>query len=245
MDGLQFSSPVKVLKWGVKQACVPVNKVLAPKQIQQYLATADKPRLHFGCSARVEKGWLNSDINILPGTGRVLLDSTQLPWAIPDNSLDFIYLHHVLEHMPYMMARDTFGEFFRILKPGGIIRCVVPDMELYIKGYLHHQKNPDDKGLEEFLTKDHAHPSTQDMLNGVPNHPVAAINAVFYGHGHVFMYDETVLRTHFDSVGFTNVVRRNTTEYGDPIFDLGHEHPVDPKVRWDINLILEATKSAD
>jgi predicted SAM-dependent methyltransferase len=45
----------------------------------------------------------------------------------PDNEFTFVYSEHVLEHFRYDIAVDLFAEVFRTLKPGGVVRTVVPD----------------------------------------------------------------------------------------------------------------------
>jgi predicted SAM-dependent methyltransferase len=46
-----------------------------------------------------------------------------------DNTFDFIYTEHVLEHFFLNEAFDLLGECYRILKPNGVIRIVVPDSD--------------------------------------------------------------------------------------------------------------------
>lgn len=44
---------------------------------------------------------------------------------IPKESIDFIHVEHVLEHLPY--PRDTLAELAHLLKPGGLLSCSLPD----------------------------------------------------------------------------------------------------------------------
>jgi hypothetical protein len=43
----------------------------------------------------------------------------------------------VLEHLTAAEARPFLGEMRRVLKPGGVIRLVVPDLEVICRNYLH------------------------------------------------------------------------------------------------------------
>lgn len=58
---------------------------------------------------------------------------------INNNSADLVYSSHFLEHIP----RDKVGYFllecWRILKPGGVLRLVVPDLENICRTYLYHR----------------------------------------------------------------------------------------------------------
>jgi SAM-dependent methyltransferase len=54
----------------------------------------------------------------------------------PDNSVDMVYHSHVLEHLDRDVARGFVRECARVLRPGGLIRVVVPDFERYCRRYL-------------------------------------------------------------------------------------------------------------
>ena len=50
-------------------------------------------------------------------------DATELPFR--DNSLDYVITSHVLEHVANPVK--ALAEWYRVLRPGGIIYCLVPD----------------------------------------------------------------------------------------------------------------------
>ncbi|MGE9985068.1 glycosyltransferase [Desulfovibrio sp. SGI.169] len=62
----------------------------------------------------------------------------QLLMGIPfaDASFEAVYQSHVLEHFPREQAPAFLRECFRVLRPGGILRVVVPDLEGILRGYL-------------------------------------------------------------------------------------------------------------
>lgn len=68
--------------------------------------------------------------------GRLLAHdlSTGIPFA--GDSVDIVYHSHVLEHLDRPVARAFLQEAHRVLKPGGIIRVVVPDFESACRSYL-------------------------------------------------------------------------------------------------------------
>jgi len=53
-----------------------------------------------------------------------------------DSSVDFIYTSHFLEHITRQEALKILRECFRVLKPRGRIRVVVPDLEIFARKYL-------------------------------------------------------------------------------------------------------------
>ncbi|MEO1054473.1 MAG: methyltransferase domain-containing protein, partial [Bacteroidota bacterium] len=54
------------------------------------------------------------------------------------NSVDMVYHSHLFEHLDRDIAEGFLNEVKRVLKPGGIHRIVVPDMEYLCKAYLTH-----------------------------------------------------------------------------------------------------------
>jgi len=90
--------------------------------------------LNLGCGGRCHPAWTNVDyIETSPG---VLSQDLMNPLEFSDNTFDVVYHSHVLEHMPKRYAPDFMAECWRILKHGGILRVVVPDLELAVGDYL-------------------------------------------------------------------------------------------------------------
>jgi len=58
----------------------------------------------------------------------------QFPFA--DNSLDFVYSSHFIEHIQTYEVIALFKQCYRALKPGGIMRIATPDLEVIARQYL-------------------------------------------------------------------------------------------------------------
>lgn len=63
--------------------------------------------------------------------------------SIADQSLDFAHSSHCLEHMRDPAA--AFGNWLRVLKPGGHLVVIVPDEDLYEQGVYPSTFNDDHK----------------------------------------------------------------------------------------------------
>jgi SAM-dependent methyltransferase len=57
-------------------------------------------------------------------------DWLPLPW-FKDESLDFVFSSHCLEH--FSKPKEAVREIFRLLKPGGYLVLILPDMRYYPK----------------------------------------------------------------------------------------------------------------
>lgn len=53
---------------------------------------------------------------------------------------DLVYSSHFLEHIPYAKVIDFLNEILRILKPGGVVRLVLPDLENMANSYVNLRK---------------------------------------------------------------------------------------------------------
>jgi SAM-dependent methyltransferase len=90
--------------------------------------------LNVGCGQTFHPEWINVDVvPAAPGVRRVDL-AHGLPFA--DRSIDACYCSHVLEHLPPEAAARALAEMFRVLRPGGIVRIVVPDLRRIAEQYL-------------------------------------------------------------------------------------------------------------
>jgi predicted SAM-dependent methyltransferase len=71
-----------------------------------------------------------------------------------DNQFDVVYHSQVLEHFPKERAADFLRECFRVLKPGGILRVVVPDLENIAGEYLRRLRenieNPGEQSIANY-----------------------------------------------------------------------------------------------
>jgi SAM-dependent methyltransferase len=54
------------------------------------------------------------------------------------DSVDVVYHCHLLEHFDPWVAEKFLREILRVLRPGGIQRIVVPDLEQACRSYLEH-----------------------------------------------------------------------------------------------------------
>jgi len=90
--------------------------------------------VNLGCGTRHHPAWINLDLNST-GPGVIPCDLRQgLPFT--DNSFDVVYHSHLLEHFSKAFAPVFLRDCFRVLKTGGIIRVVTPDLEQIVRAYL-------------------------------------------------------------------------------------------------------------
>ena len=78
-------------------------------------------KLNLGCCDVILADYVNVDRSPRPG---VIVADLNLPWPWPTNSVEAIRAFDVIEHL--INKIHTMNELWRVLKPGGEVRIVVP-----------------------------------------------------------------------------------------------------------------------
>src|SRR4029079_7618722 len=91
-------------------------------------------RLNWGCGESGEPGWINSDIKEGPGVdiSRDIRDGLPLE----SDSLDYVVRIRALPMISYGDLVPVLEELRRVLKPGGVLRLCLPDVDKGIRAYL-------------------------------------------------------------------------------------------------------------
>jgi predicted SAM-dependent methyltransferase len=93
-------------------------------------------RLNLGCGARHHPAWLNLDV--VPQSPDVHQHDLRDPLPFNDGSCGAVYCSHVLEHFARADAPPFLRECHRVLRSGGMLRVVVPDLETIARLYVRH-----------------------------------------------------------------------------------------------------------
>ena len=160
--------------------------------------------LDLGCGPNTDPDFCNLDYNWRPDIDVCWDVTKRLPF--PDRHISGIFTEHMIEHVPFDAALNLLKECRRILRPGGVLRIVVPDGELYLAEYAKHHAGQ--KCEIPYAEND------QDRFSFVT--PMISVNRIFRSHGHLFMWDFETFNTALHMAGFTNVDRRSFGEGADP-----------------------------
>jgi cephalosporin hydroxylase/predicted SAM-dependent methyltransferase len=128
-----FALPLIPLKWNFP---IKTKAAISSTSENKRSEIVVKPRLNLGCGSQVHPEWTNVDI--MPRHPGVINHdlNKQLPFA--DDSFEVVYHSHVLEHLTKEQGKAFLAECFRVLKHGGILRVVVPDLERIARLYLEN-----------------------------------------------------------------------------------------------------------
>ncbi len=102
-------------------------------------------KLHIGCGNKFLKDFVHIDIMDFPHVDiKTSADDLNM---IEDNSVELIYVCHLLEHFGRHEVKKVLKEWYRVLKPGGKLRIAVPDFEAIVEHYLKNRNMVEILGL--------------------------------------------------------------------------------------------------
>jgi len=199
-------------------------------------------KVNLGCGPVGKDDWINVDWGILaflhriPFFEKTLLKTRLFPkgynvrWPknlklhnckkklpFKNNSVDFIYTSHFLEHFKKFEAEKIVKDCFRVLKPGGAIRITVPDLEIIACKYIEKDIKYFQKIFSLMNFNEMATEKNEDFLLGdvlVDNFYPAFYKKETKGIGkllnkfvrpHFWMYDYNSLKNLLEKSGFSSV----------------------------------------
>jgi SAM-dependent methyltransferase len=136
---------------------------------------------------------------------------------LPDGSLDVVYHSHMLEHIDRQRVAGFQREVWRVLKPGGVQRVVVPDLEILARLYLASL----DEARQGRAPRSGHEASVVELLEQSVRRDAAAAQSLrgwrrsLYtklfgdararGETHQWMYDAVNLRAMLEDCGFGDI----------------------------------------
>jgi predicted SAM-dependent methyltransferase len=191
---------------------------------------ADNLLVNLGAGTMGKAGWINVDAFAFPGINCTYDMRHGLPFA--DGSVRGIFCEHFFEHIDYdEEAPVLLRECHRVLKPGGVVRLIVPDAGAYLRAYC-------EEGWESLTRIRPLKPGRVDFYFG--NHydsKMEAVNVVFrQGTEHKYAYDAETLLNLLRRCGFARVERQ---AFGQSLMQ---EICLDQPMRESESLYVEAVK---
>lgn len=190
----------------------------------QKAVNSHKKYLNVGCGSNSHQNFVNLDYNWNPQID-ICWDITKgIP--LPNESVEGVYTEHCLEHLPFRTIDFVLNEFWRVLKPGGTVRIIVPDGELYLTRYTNLLNGKTTESLPY---------SESDGWHELYS-PIMSINRIFRTHGHLFISDFDCFRQLLVKNGFSEIKQESFMNGRDSNLLIDSEH------RAIESLYVEATK---
>ena len=188
--------------------------------------------LQYGCGLCAPNEWKNFDssptlqLQRLPLVGKLIKNATNVHFPenviygdivkglpVKLNSCDGIYSSHTLEHLSLNDFRLALSNTYKILKVGGIFRCVVPDLESYARTYINNIEKGNKNSSLIFLF--------DDTLLGYKNrnrNVTKILSSYFSNSNHLTMWDNLSLINELTKIGFSSVRKCKFNDSTDSMF---------------------------
>jgi predicted SAM-dependent methyltransferase len=187
-------------------------------------------KLQIGCSINVLPDWFNVDI-IPFYDGSYFMDATR-EFPIPDETFDYVFSEHMIEHIDYLQGWHMLKECYRVLKPNGKIRIATPDLRKLVDLFREDKTDAQQEYIQSVMQT--WRPEVNSDAEGY------VVNVVF-GFDHKFIYDEATLTIALQKAGFTNIKLMNPRESQFP--ELSHlDVHVGDYIEFE-TLVMEAEKA--
>ena len=98
-------------------------------------------KLNIGCGDHYHADWCNLDVRATDSAVMECDIRNGLPFS--DETFDVVYHSHVLEHLTAADGERLMQECRRVLRSGGVVRVVVPDLETIAALYLEKLRRAD------------------------------------------------------------------------------------------------------
>lgn len=204
LKGAGLYQPVSNAWMGIEPRLIAVTRALLgtnQRLIKSYLAHTTEPKLHIGCGANHLDGWLNTEL--CPHGREIFLDATRT-FPLQSGVFAFVYSEHMIEHIPYAQARAMVSECFRVLRPGGVIRLVTPNLA-FLATLLERDLTPFQHAYIDYSVQQYA------IRDGAGS-GVHVFNHFMRAWGHQFIYDQSSLNRLVGEAGFVDLVAGDLSE---------------------------------
>lgn len=106
-----------------------INQILTQRQkLNRIILSQKSLKIHLGCGQDYIEGDLNIDSSF-DSKADIIRDCNKLD-CFPDGCADLIESYHFFEHFQLHEARFALREWYRILKPGGLVIIELPNLEV-------------------------------------------------------------------------------------------------------------------
>lgn len=198
-------------------------------------------KLHIGCGYCLLSGWLNTDI--APSSDEVMYMDVTKPLPFPDNTFEYVYAEHVLEHITFDALASALHEIFRVLKRDGVLRIAMPSLDFLMRLY----GSPETSSHARYLawSIDAFASRTAKGVRVSPKAKAAIVlNNFMHNWGHQFIHNDVLLENLLQCTGFVKVERCavGQSRHGDLRGIERHDSQIPTWANEMETMVLEATK---
>lgn len=96
-------------------------------------------KIEFGCGETPSKdNFMTCDIRNLPNIDFVC-SAWEIDSLVKENSVEEIFSRHFFEHLTFSQGDLVLEKWLKILKPGGVMEMILPNMEYHINQWIRRK----------------------------------------------------------------------------------------------------------
>ncbi len=210
-----------------------------------------KQYVQYGCGLCAPQSWINFDasptlrlqktpfvnvlvkkrLNVVFPSNVLYGDIVKGLPGVAESSCDGVFCSHTLEHLSLNDFRTALQNTYRMLKAGGLFRCIVPDLEYSARKYVQALNEGAEDASTQFM---------KETLLGVEKRAkgiTAFLTSSFGNAHHLWMWDFRSLASELKKIGFKDIRLCSFNDSADIMFN-----SVEDKGRFNEAVAIECRK---
>lgn len=185
-----------------------IDKKISDREIafKEYCKNYDIKKLQIGSGRNYLEGWFNTDFNLYKN---VYYQNLTEKFPFPDDTFDFIYSEHNIEHFTIDEGVFILKECHRVLKSNGKIRIATPDLKRLIQYYENNSEINNKYTNWEFNSFIKKNTQIDICTKSL------IINNFYKCWGHKLIYDFELLKKVLEYSGFVDVTEVELSKSSD------------------------------
>ena len=162
-------------------------------------------KLEVGSGFNPTEGYTHLEIDSKCPHVEIIASADNIP--LKDNAVDDLLAQHIIEHFPWQQTEKVLAEWYRVLKPGGVIKIICPDLDYILRVYLGLNNSFLDDWKAEVTEPGMTFPDGADKdIDIWANFKLFSSDAKYDNHFATFNY--RLLKKRLENAGFDRIDRK-------------------------------------
>jgi predicted SAM-dependent methyltransferase len=181
-----------------------IKSLIRPFIVNKYLNAHPEPMLNLGSGPYRFPGWLTADAFASEAD---IYMNVKKAFPFKSSSFSVIYSEHMLEHIYIDKVPSVLKEIHRVLKPNGLFRVTVPDLEIHARNYVEKNSEFFKPIVDKYMARWDKQKNKYWLIRS--NGGAFMTRAVQRFYHHRWMYDFDTLSSCLKETGFSVTTKQS------------------------------------